>query len=186
MTKITVCRATPADLEGILRIQRTNHIENLSAEARDDGFLSAMFSCEQFTEVIEDIGIVIACNRNSVIGFLCAIRPGFDHGAPIIEKMQDVCDNTEYDGQPLSEYCHFIYGPVCIDQSYRGEGLLHDLFAKLMQWVADQFEVGVAFVAHRNPHFLTAHTDGLRMTAVENFEWNGDEYTLLAFSVPEE
>jgi L-amino acid N-acyltransferase YncA len=184
MTEITVRRATPADLDGILEILRRNHVENLSAEERDEGFLSAQFSREQLTEMINDIGIVVACDRDGVVGFLCATRPEFDHGAPIIKKMLDTCSQAEYDGQRLRDYRPFIYGPVCIEQSHRGQGLLSDLFEKLTRLVADQFEIGIAFVAHQNPHSLAAHTDGLGMTAVRNFEWNDDEYALLAFPVP--
>lgn len=183
MTEITVRRATPADLDGILEILRRNHIENLSAEERDEGFLSARFSREQLAEMINDIGVVVACDRDEVVGFLCATHPEFDHGAPIIETMLDTCTQAEYDGQQLSNYRLFIYGPVCIDQSHRGQGLLSDLFAKLIQLVADQFEIGIAFVAHQNPHSLGAHTEGLGMTAVRNFAWNDDEYALLAFPV---
>jgi hypothetical protein len=46
-----------------------------------------------------------------------------------------------------------------------------------------QFDVGVAFVSEKNPRSLYAHRDKLGMEAVDEFEFNGQRYNMLVFSV---
>lgn len=190
VAEIAFRRAEPdaGDVEGILRIQRANLVDELdgSADEREEGFLSARFSREQLLGMIDDLGIVVArdLDRDRVIGSLCAFDPGFDARAPIVDRMLEACDRAEYDGRRASEYDPFVYDPVCIERSYRGRGLLHGLYDELLGLVAGRYELGVAFVARRNRRSYRAHVDGLGMAPIGRFEQSGDEHVLLAFPVP--
>jgi len=177
-------RAQPQDFSAILKIQSANYVGNLSAEERREGFLSAEFTPEQVAEMVGDLGIIVAGDSESVLGYLCGFRCDFNHQSPVIAKMLEAFDSVEYEGKPLSSYRLFIYGPVCIDRPHRRRGLLRGLYEALKQEVTGQFEVGVAFVARNNPHSLRAHVDGLGMAEVGEFEVKGNVYVILAFKVP--
>lgn len=184
MRDVKFMRATPRDFPAILKLQSANYIGNLSVEERAEGFLSAEFTYEQIAEMAGDIGIVVASDSQSALGYLCGFRCGFNHQSPVIAKMLDTFDSVQYDGKPLSSYKVFIYGPVCIDRAQRGRGLLRGLYDALKKEVAGQFDVGVAFVARSNSHSLRAHVAGLGMAEVGEFKVKGNVYAILAFSIP--
>jgi predicted GNAT superfamily acetyltransferase len=184
MQDVEFRRAKPEDFSAILKIQSANYVGNLPLEARREGFLSAEFTAEQVARMADDLGIVVACDSGSVLGYLCGFRCDFDHRSPVLAKMLETFNSVAYEGKPLSSYNLFIYGPVCIDRSHRGRGLLRGLYQALQREVAGKFEVGVAFVARNNPHSLRAHVAGLGMAEVGEFEVKGNVYVTLAFKVP--
>ncbi|MGH7843742.1 MAG: GNAT family N-acetyltransferase [Candidatus Binatia bacterium] len=176
-------RAEPRDFPAILAIQSANYVGNLSQDELSDGFLSAEFTPEQVAEMSGDIGIIVAAESESVLGYLCGFRCDFNHGSPVIAKMLDTFSSVQFEGKPLSAYRLFIYGPVCIDRQHRGLGLLRGLYEAQRREVAGQFDVGVAFVARNNTHSLQAHVAGLGMTQVGEFEVKSNVYVTLAFKV---
>lgn len=177
-------RAKPKDFSAILKLQSANYVGNLSVEEREEGFLSAEFTPEQVAEMARDLGIIVASDSKSVVGYLCGFRCDFNHGSPVIAKMLEAFDHVPYESKPLSSYKTFIYGPVCIDRSHRRRGLLRGLYQALKKEVAGQFDVGVAFVARNNPHSLRAHVAGLGMVDVGEFKVKDNKYVILAFGVP--
>ena len=181
MASVVFRRAQPRDYSAILRLQSENFIGNLAEEQQDEGFLSAEFSREQVAKLAEDLGTTIAIVDGPLVGFLCAFRNEFDHGSPVIAKMLDTYDLVKFQGQLLSSYNSYTYGPVCIDRGYRRRGLLRGLYEAQKQDLAGQFDVGVAFVSRSNPHSLNAHIAGLGMTEVGDFELKGNVYVILAF-----
>lgn len=184
MSAVKFRRATRQDFPAILEIQSANFIGNLSLEERGQGFLSAEFSKGQIAAMVNDIGIIVASDSQSVLGYLCGFRCDFDHQSPVIAKMLEAFDRVCYEGRPLGSYKTFIYGPVCISRPHRGRGLLQGLYEALKREVVGQFNVGVAFVARNNPHSLHVHVAGLGMAEVGEFEVNRNVYAILAFSVP--
>ena len=177
-------RAGPEDFPAILRIQAANQIANLSPDERGQGFLSAQFTIGQILAMAGDLGIIVAAESGTVLGFVCGFRRDFHTGSPVIARMLETFAGVKFDGKPLTAWKTFIYGPVCIDRPYRGRGLLHGLYEEQKRELAGQFEVGVAFVSRSNPHSLKAHVAGLDMTEVGEFEVKGNVYVTLAFRVP--
>ncbi len=184
MASLAFRRAEAGDYPAVLRLQSENFIANLSEEERKEGFLSAEFSREQVARMAEDLGTTIAIVDGELVGFLCAFRNEFDHGSPVVAKMLEAYDLVRFEGQTLSSYRSYIYGPVCIDRAYRRRGLLRGLYEAQRQELAGQFQAGVAFVSRSNPHSLNAHITGLGMTEVGDFELKGNIYVILAFRVP--
>jgi len=176
-------RALPKDFSTILQLQAASFIDNLSAEERRGGFLSVQFTLDQLADMTKDIGIVVAFDQGSVVGYMGATRCDVNPQPPIVTKMIEQFDGIEYQGKPLRSYRSFIYGPVCIDGSRRRRGLLLGLYETLKKEVEEQFELGVAFVDKENSRSLRAHADGLVMDPVGEFEWNGKGYVILAFRV---
>jgi hypothetical protein len=184
MASVVFRRAQPEDYPAILRLQSENFVANLSEEEQREGFLSAEFSPKQIAEMAEDLGIEIAVIDDLVVAFLCACRKDFHQGSPVIEKMLDAYPFVEFEGKLLNAYESYIYGPVCIDCSYRRAGLLRGLYEAQKRNLAGQFDIGVAFVSRSNPHSLQAHIAGLGMTEVGDFELKGDAYVILVFRLP--
>jgi hypothetical protein len=183
MPTILYRRAGSEDYAAILNLQSANFIANLSAEERNEGFLSAQFSPEQTARIAEDLGIVVAVVDHRVAGFLCAFRKEFDSGSPVIAKMLETYDRLSFQGAPLSSFNSYIYGPVCIGKEYRRRGLLRGLYEAQKRDLANRFDIGVAFVARHNPHSLSAHLGGLGMIEAGDFSVRDNVYATLAFRV---
>jgi len=86
-----------------------------------------------------------------------------------------------FEGQLLSQYHTYAYGPVCIDRTHRRKGLLRGLYEAQKKELAGRFEVGVALIARSNPHSMMAHVAGLGMTEVGEFEVHGNMFATVAF-----
>jgi predicted GNAT superfamily acetyltransferase len=174
-------RARPVDYAAIIRLNRDNFIANLAIDERAEGFLSAVFTLEQTAAMAEDLGTTLAIVDGNLAGFLCAFRNDFDHGSPVVAKMIESYDRMRFDGNLLSEYRSYAYGPVCIDRAYRRKGLLRGLYQEQKRELAGRFEVGVALIARDNPHSMRAHVLGLGMSEVGEFEVNGKRFATVAF-----
>jgi hypothetical protein len=173
--------AGPEDYAEIVRLQRANYVANLTAEERREGFLSAEFSLDQVAAIASDLGIAIVTMDDDLAGSLCGIRREFNHGSPVVAKMLESYDQAWFQGEPLSAFNSYIYGPVCIARQYRRRGLLRGLYDFQKKDLAGQFELGIALVSHSNPHSMRAHVEGLGMTEAGEFELNGNLFASLAF-----
>ena len=179
-------RATREDIPAILDVQAANFIGNLEEVERQDGFLSVKFTSKQLEEMMGHVGIIIAAVGDRQAGYLCASSCEFNRPFPLLDAMMRQFDGIDYRGRSLASSRAFIYGPVCIDRSYRGRGLLRGLYDTLQQEVVGRYDIGVAFVADDNPHSLRAHVDGLGMARVGGFVFSGKPYHILAFHVRSE
>jgi hypothetical protein len=182
-SQISFERARREDFPAIVRLNSANFMANLTAQERQEGFLSAAFTLEQTSAIGDDLGTMIAGVDDEVVGFLCAMRNEFDHGSPVVAKMLESYDRLRFGGKPLREYNSYIYGPVCIDRAYRGKGFLRGLYEAQKQELAGKFELGVALISRDNPHSLQAHIAGLGMIEAGDFEVKGNAYATVAFRV---
>jgi predicted N-acetyltransferase YhbS len=175
-------RLSEADYAGILALQEANLFDNLSKEARQDGFLSARFSREQFLRMDRDVGMLIAEDAGQVVGYLCASGVEFNRQFPLLATMIERYGEVSFQGRALADQKTFVYGPACVDRAYRGLGVLRGLFRTLLREIPGRFDAGVAFVAEDNQRSLAAHVAGLGMHDVGEFEFKGKRYRILAFS----
>ena len=181
MNSIVYRQAVPADYPAIVKLNTVNFIANLAEDARQDGFLSALFTLEQTASIAEDLGTTVAIVDGQFAGFLCAFRNDFPHGSPVVAKMIESYDRMRFAGKLLNQYKTYAYGPVCIDRAHRRKGLLRGLFQEQKRALAGRFEVGVALIARTNQHSLEAHIAGLGMIDVGSFEVNGNLFATVAF-----
>lgn len=176
-------RALPVDFAGIFKLAAACHYRNLSSEERQQGFLSAEFTLRQIAHMAGDLGIIVALESGRVVGFMCASGCDWDDQPAVVKGMLAELDRVDLQGRPLKSQRLFVYGPVCIDRAYRGQGLLRAMYRSLGSEVAGMYDGGVSFVAESNPRSLNAHVKGLGMTEVGRFAHEGRSYRILAFPV---
>lgn len=173
--------AAEKDYAGILELQSRYYISNLSSAERRDGFLSAEFSLSQISAMADDLGIAVARSGDRVIGYMCASRLDLTPRPPILDAMLKCVEAVGFHGRRLTDTTMFIYGPVCIDRSFRGHDVLKRLFGRLTASLKGSFDVGVAFVAADNHRSFAAHTRRLGMEKVGTFQHDGNDYLAIAF-----
>jgi hypothetical protein len=79
----------------------------------------------------------------------------------------------------------FQYGPVCIDEKYRGTGLLNKLFELMRITLLKRYPLSITFINKINPRSLKAHVEKLNWTVIDEFEFNNNNYFMLAFDMKE-
>jgi len=160
---------------------------NLSEEqARTDGFLSARYRADDFRNMDRDGALVVAEDADRLAGYACAFAQTFNPGAPLLAAMIAEFPKLTFLGRPLHGERTCIYGPVCVDKDYRGGGVLRGLVGELKEQLRGRFDIAAAFIAKSNTRSLVAHVDGLGMTVVGDFRFDGRPFWIVAFSIPPE
>ena len=176
-------KAKPTDFPKILELQKDNLLRNLEPQDQQDGFLSIEYSQDQLESINNELGIFIAIDNDHLAGYLIAQTMDFVLQFPLTTTMGKRFPDVIYQSRPLSGLKTFIYGPVCIDKRYRGQGIPEGLFNVMLKTFKGQYDVGVAFVSERNPRSFHAHQNKLGMQVVDEFEFNGQKYQTLVFGV---
>lgn len=173
-------KATPADFEGILHLQHHNLVTNLQGEDLSQGFLSMEFTREQLHKVNSELGIFVALHGKEVIGYLMAESIEFAMGSPLLAYLLKRLKKIPSADAPMAM---FVYGPVCVDKSHRGTGVLDGMFNLMLKTLKGQYDVGIAFVSSQNARSFKAHKEKLGMQVVDEFEFNGQQFWTLMFRV---
>jgi hypothetical protein len=171
----------PDDLPEILRLQEANLISRLSPAEKADGFLSVAFPPDQFIEMHAEIPLAVAESAEGLGGYMCGSSLAASAKVPLLARMISLFPETLFEGKSLDNYRAFVYGPVCIDRSFRGQGVLEGLFGKFKHQLAGRFDIGVLFVSLDNPRSMRAHTQKLVMQRVREFNFKGNPYAMLVF-----
>ena len=173
------------DLPEMGRIQNDNLIWNLSASDQRDGFLSVEFTDKQILGMHQSVPVIVAEQGGSLVGFLMGTTVESSREIPILKRMMEYYESIRFRSKPLAEYSSYVYGPVCVERSARGQGVLEGLFRVCLEQLAGRFELGVLFIAHDNLRSLAAHRRKLGMELVGEFEFNEKMFYVLVFRIPE-
>ena len=141
-------QATKADIDGILQLQDTNHLDR-------GGLLSVRFSREWLEARLSDLPVIVARRGGRIVGYPISTSLEAQASAAIVQAM-------------LNAYAHskdaYIYGPVCVAADERGQGLASALFSALLTRVPDR--ECFTFIRGDNAASLRAHTKmGMRSVA---------------------
>jgi hypothetical protein len=175
--------ATNADIEPILALQAKNLYANLSAlERTANGFVTTPLTADSLKMMMAAAGVFIVENQNQLAGYalaagweLFAQWPIFPYmttrfpALPPYQSIQITADNT------------FQYGPICIDQAWRGTDAFPMLFNAVCSGMRDRFAIGVTFINQANPRSFAAHTRKLNLDVIDTFEFNDNSFYMLAF-----
>ena len=149
---------------------------------RKNGFVTTLFTKEQFTELIEtEDGISLACDGDRVVAYAMAGSWGFWSKWPLFQHMIADLPDTEYLGQTLSVENSYQYGPVCIDMDYRGQGVLQSLFAHSTRQMSGRYPILITFINQINTRSFAAHTQKVGLDVIKPFTFNGNQYYELGF-----
>ncbi|NLS55934.1 N-acetyltransferase [Hafnia alvei] len=176
-------QAVPTDYDSILEIQRLNTPENLDAENLQQGYIVSQMSRAQLEAINSKLGILVAVEGKTVAGFVCMTATCAKPHPPVIDALLEQAETHSLNQRPMTELSPFLYGPVCISRRFRGAGVLSQLFAAVKSHMHGKYDAGLAFIADDNPHSLVAHIQGLGMSDVTRFRFDGKDYHLVAFEV---
>lgn len=176
--------ATFKDIDAIAALQQKYHVSTIHEDDKKDGFVTTLFTNEQFEEIIEkENGLAIACDGEKIVGYAMAASWEFWSKWPLFQHMIKDLENTEYLGQILNMENSYQYGPICIDKGYRGSDVLLNLFEFSRQEMARRYPILITFINHINPRSYEAHTRKLGLDVIKDFQFNGNNYYELGYDM---
>ena len=172
------------DIEAISKLQEKYHVLTINEDDKKDGFVTTLFTTEQFKEIIEkENGLAIACDGDKVVGYAMAASWEFWSKWPLFQFMIADLPSTTYLGEVLSTENSYQYGPICIDKAYRTSDVLPNLFEFSRQQMSKRYPIMITFINHINPRSYEAHTRKLGIDVIKNFDFNNNHYYELGYDM---
>lgn len=169
------------EIDQIYNLQKKYHIDTISEEDKKDGFVTTLFTKEQFKSLIEkEQGLHIALDNGKVIAYAMAASWDYWKDWPLFSYMIENLSKDRFNGETLNAYNSYQYGPIAIDKPYRGGEVLKGLFNYSLNQMKDRYKIMVTFLSPNNRRSLKAHRDKLKMDIIKTFNFNNKEYYELA------
>ena len=169
-----------SDIEGILALQEKNLYANLLELERIHGFVTTLTTA-QIEDLLKRKGVFVAKEAGEIRGYAYAGSWDFFAQWAIFPFMVSRLATLKFRGKPIIVEDTFQYGPVCLDQRFRGTGLFPSLFEKMRREFSAQFPVGITFINRLNQRSFEAHTRKLGLEVIDEFEFGDKSYYGLAF-----
>ncbi len=177
--------ATREDLEDILRLQRENLRDLVSAEeAQQQGFVTVAHTLEALERMHALAPSVLAREGVALAGYALVMPLATREAAPELAPMFAQFDALTWQGRPLSAYRYYVMGQVCVARAFRGQGVFDALYRGHREAYAGRFDFTVTEIATRNTRSMRAHErvgfqrlttyrDALDEWAVVLWDWRG-------------
>ncbi len=172
MSELTFRRAETQDFDLMVELQNQNLATRLSEEEKQQGFLSGSFTQAQFSNLNDDIAVIVGLDESKLVGFLCASSIEFNQDFRLPAAMIARFQHVSYKGQVLSNYKSVVAGPVCVDRNYRGKGIFESMYEHLIQTVPAKYNLIAALVSTINPRSIRAH-EKVGLETVDTFDFDG-------------
>jgi hypothetical protein len=180
-----VRKATQSDTNGIIELQEKYLFTNIPENQRENGFVTTPFTIEQVEKIIALDGLFIAEADHIIIAYAFAGSWDYFSQWAIFPFMLSRLKQLHFRGEAVTPENSFQYGPICIEQSYRGSGLFQKLFEAMRTGMRSKYPIGITFINKINKRSYAAHTKKLKMSTIDEFEFNNNNYYGLAFPTKE-
>lgn len=178
-----ITQANMDDFEGIRSLLRANHINYISKKDKPDGFVTTDFTDAQLeTLIVNEDGVTIAKENGKVLSFAMAASWEFWEEWPFFAYMIEKLPEFTFEGQALTRKNSYQYGPICLDKSVRGTGLFERVFYTSLAGMRERYPIMATFINQINHRSYAAHTKKVPLMTLENFQFNQNDYYLMACS----
>ncbi|MDX1808167.1 MAG: GNAT family acetyltransferase [Sulfurospirillaceae bacterium] len=171
-----------SDIDKVLELHFRYQVDSIDENDKKDGFVTTPFTKKQLSELIEqEQGLFIAIKDDEVVAYVMAASWQFWSKWPMFAYMIEDLPNLEFLGQRLSVDNSYQYGPICIDKSVRGSGMLEMIFDFAREEMSKRYPILVTFINKINPRSFAAHTKKLGLTVIQEFSYNNNNYFELLY-----
>lgn len=172
------------DIDGVLALQERYLYRNLSESERQKGFVTTPFTVSQLEAIIELNGLFIAENESdNVIAYAFAGSWKYFEQWEIFNFMVSRFPQLSFNGNKITTENSFQYGPVCIDEKYRGKGLLNQIFEEMRLEFCKKYPISITFINKINAISTAAHNKKLGWEIIDEFQLNNNTYIVLVLDM---
>jgi hypothetical protein len=175
--------ATKKDIDGVLALQSKYLISNLSDEEKKEGFVTTPFLVEQIEQIIQEDGLFVATHNQQIIAYVYAGSWDYFSQWAIFPFMTKRFEELSFLNTAITTTNSFQYGPICIDKPYRGTGLINDIFELMRLTLKVKYPISITFINKINDRSIKAHVNKLGWVVVDEFEFNGNNFLMLAYDM---
>lgn len=169
------------DLRQILALQQVNHATTLSADdAARDGFVTVRHTLDLLTQMNAAAPQVIAKDKDAVVGYALVMLSSFESLIPVLQPMFERLSKIQHRGKMVTAYPFYVMGQICVDASYRGQGVFDGMYRKHRELYSKSYELCVTSVATRNHRSMRAH-ERVGFITVQTFRDATDEWNILVW-----
>jgi GNAT superfamily N-acetyltransferase len=144
--------------EQIIALQKQNLYTSLSTEKQSkQGFVFAEHTIELLKLMASHLPQIIALADGKVVGYTLAMASTMKNDLPSLAPMFAEFEKCFYKGISLTNYQFAVGGQVCVDENFRGLGLLNKLYTAAKEHLPDGYQLVVTEVSRRNTISLKAH-----------------------------
>ena len=183
MKDIQLRIATVTDIPQVLALQEKYLFANLSDIEKKAGFVTTPFSVEQLTEVISQEGLFLCFVSEKLVAYCFGASWQYFSQWKIFEHMISLFPDYKFNNKAITTINSFQYGPICIDIPYRGQGIINILVEFMRENMAKKYPIAVTFINKINIPSYKAHTQKLDWKVIAEFEFNNNEYYVLAMDM---
>lgn len=155
-------RASTEDIDDVVALLQAN-------ETTRGGSITGHFERAQIVAAIGDMPVIVARRRGQLAGVLISSSITAVRHRHVIARMLDA-----YSGDVDA----YVYGPICIDEQHRGQGLAKLLLERLKRELPGR--EGILFIRQDNARSLRAHA-ALGIQSRGSFTADGLAYVVLSF-----
>lgn len=170
-----------SDIDSVLELHYKYQIDSIDEEDKKDGFVTTPFTKEQLIELIKEDGLFIGIKNDKVLAYVMAASWQFWSNWPIFEYMIKDLHKLEFLGKRVSLDNSYQYGPVCIDKSVRGCGILEEIFDFSREHMSKRYPILVTFINKINSRSYEAHVRKLGLQVIQEFDFNKNNYYELVY-----
>ncbi|MEJ2113208.1 MAG: GNAT family N-acetyltransferase [Flavobacteriaceae bacterium] len=177
MSKIVYKRVnTDKELQQILEIQRVNYPTVVSREDRiKEGFVTVKHDFELLKSMNNMCAHIIAKHEDKVVGYALCMLKDFKNKIEVLKPMFqqiEICLK--------SNQTYIVMGQICIDKSYRKQGIFRRLYNYMKQQLIPEFDMIITEVDVANSRSLNAHyAIGFKLLHIYNS--NNQEWALVCW-----
>lgn len=178
-----LCRlAVLKDMKEVLDLQSKYHVDTILQEDKKDGFVTTAFTKENLEKLIrEEKGLHVVEIKSKIVAYVMVASWDYWSNWPFFVHMIEHLHELSYLGQVLNKENSYQYGPICIDKSVRGQGVLEEIFEFSRKQMKDRYPILITFINKINPRSYAAHVNKLNLEVIHEFEYNNNQYDELVY-----
>lgn len=164
----------------IKALQEANLKKNVSdEECIQEGFVTAEYTVEFLEEMHSFCPSIIAKNEvGEVIGYALVTTRDVHGLHDLLTDLLDSVYPLVYNNKTLEESSFVLVGQLCVEKTYRGQGLVKKMYDFFRDSLRSQFDYVITDVASTNPRSLRAHL-GAGFQIIHTIPYGGQEWKII-------
>ncbi|MDE1192767.1 MAG: GNAT family N-acetyltransferase [Arachidicoccus sp.] len=167
---------SPADLYGILELQKANLSSNLSPEEiQSQGFVTVIHTFEQLSKLNNVEKHIIAKSGDKVIAYILAMTQAASSDIPVLVPMFNEFNKINYKNNLIKDYDYIVVGQTCVDKEFRGQGIFDKCYDAYRNTYHKKYDFAITDIVKINARSLQAHKrkgfKEIKTFTADNTEW---------------
>ncbi len=174
-----------SDFDKLIALQEKHIVHNLTLEQQaKQGFVTTRFTANLLTELQREGRSFVLYEGTRLGAYAFGASNDFFRQWELcefmIERFSELDSAKKISGNRITAENSFMYGPVCIDNDFRGRGVLKLLFDAVSAEGVGKYKFVTTFINQRNEISLAAHKKNTPLVHFDTFEFNNNTYYSLA------